>query len=334
MTDSSPKVRARRTAVYRSLRFRNHDTGQHPENPGRMVAIDAALDRSGLLDGRVEPDFAPATTEMVERVHDPRYVQALHRFVEQGGGWIDGDTYCGPDSLETSLLAAGVAGAAVDAVLDGTHPAAFVLARPPGHHATVARAMGFCLINSVAVAAAHALARGLERVAIVDWDVHHGNGTQDIFYDRADVLFCSVHQYGHFYPGTGAAGERGHGSGDGYTINAPLPAGGEDRIYRQVFDEMFHLPIQEFHPELLLVSAGFDAHEHDPLGSMAVTEQGFADLTKRVMRYAEEAGHNRVVALLEGGYDPAALGRSVVTVLQTLDGVASERYDDVTPAAP
>ena len=323
-----------RTALFRSGLFRNHDTGQHVENPYRMVAIDDALERSGLLDGRPEPAFDPATVDAVERVHDPRYVQALHRFVEQGGGWIDGDTYCGPDSLDTALLAAGAAVAAVDAVLDEIHPTAFVLARPPGHHATTGRAMGFCLINSVAVAAAHALSRGLERVAIVDWDVHHGNGTQDIFYGRNDVLFCSVHQYGHFYPGTGAARERGRGAGEGYTINAPLPAGGGDAVYRQVFDELFFLPIQEFHPELILVSAGFDAHERDPLGGMAVTEQGFADLTTRVLRYAEQAGHHRVVALLEGGYDPDALGRCVVTVLQTLDGAVSDGYDGSRPAAP
>src|SRR5215207_68004 len=272
-----------RSALFRSLTFREHDTGGHPENAGRLVAIDTALERLDLLECRPDIPFTAAPDDVLARVHDPRYIAGIREFSSQGGGWLDADTAVSPSSVDVAALAAGAGVAAVDAALDGRAQRGFVLARPPGHHATPSRGMGFCLFNTVAVAAAHALARGLERVAIVDWDVHHGNGTQDIFYDRADVLFCSVHQYGHFYPGTGAAGERGHGTGAGYTINAPLPAGGGDRVYHQVFDEMFHLPIQEFHPELILVSAGFDAHEHDPLGSMAVTEQGFADLTKRVM---------------------------------------------------
>jgi acetoin utilization deacetylase AcuC-like enzyme len=311
-----------RTAIFRSHRFLGHDTGDHVENPGRIAAIDAELARSGLLSGRTEPAFKPAALEAIERVHNPRYVQALQEYIAAGGGWIGGDTYCSADTWETALLASGAGIAAVDGVLDGEYESAFVLARPPGHHATADTAMGFCFFNHVAVAAQHAIDRGLQRIAVIDWDVHHGNGTQDIFYDRDDVLFCSVHQFGLFYPGTGAANETGSGHGKGYTINAPMPAGSDDAVYRQVFDELFHLPIQEFHPELILISAGFDAHEHDPLGGMAVTERGFADLTKRVMTYAAEAGHNRVVAMLEGGYDPRALGRSVAKVLETLDGVA------------
>lgn len=322
----------RPTPIFRSRLFLRHDTGQHVENQGRIQAIDRALDSTGELEDRPEPDFRPADLAAVERVHDPRYLQALLTFAEQGGGWIDGDTFCGPDSVETALLSAGAAIAAVDAVLDGEHPRAFALGRPPGHHATGGRGMGFCLINSIAVAAAHALERGLQRIAIVDWDVHHGNGTQDIFYDRDDVLFCSVHQYGRFYPGSGAANERGSGRGAGYTINAPLPPGQGDRAYLQVMDEIFHLPIVEFHPELVLISAGFDAHEDDPLGSMLVTDRGFANLAQRVVNWAAEVGHDRVAAVLEGGYDPDALGRSVVSVLDVLDGDVAARYDGRRPA--
>ena len=303
------------------------------ERPERLAETFRALEGAGLLRHLERLPARSAPRAALELVHDASHVERV--LAEPRAPLrLDHEAWVGPGSATAALLAVGGMLEAVAAVVAREVDNAFVLARPPGHHATIGRGMGFCLINSVAVAAAHALARGLERVAIVDWDVHHGNGTQDIFYDRADVLFCSVHQYGHFYPGTGAASERGDGAGKGYTINAPLSAGGGDLVYRQVFDELFHLPIQEFHPELILVSAGFDAHEHDPLGSMAVTEQGFADLTKRVMRYAEEAGHNRVVALLEGGYDPTALGRSVVTVLQTLDGVAPERYDGEIPVAP
>ncbi|MCC6790779.1 MAG: histone deacetylase [Thermomicrobiales bacterium] len=320
------------TPILRSAKFLGHDTGDHVEHPLRIRAINQALEATGMLVDRPEPTFRPAEIAEVERVHTPEYIAALYEFGERGGGWIDNDTYCGTDSFEIALLAAGAAIAAVDIALDGPHPHAFALGRPPGHHATAGRGMGFCLINNVAVAAAHALSRGVQRVAIVDWDVHHGNGTQDIFYDRDDVLFCSVHQYGLFYPGTGHARERGHGHGTGHTINVPLSAGQGDRSYLHVMDEIFHMPIHEFHPELILISAGFDAHEHDPLGGMAVTDRGFARMAQRVVRWAEEAGHDRVAAVLEGGYDPGALGRSVVSVLNVLDGGAIDRYDEQHPA--
>lgn len=320
------------TPIFRSPLFMQHDTGDHVEHPRRIEAIDRALASADMLVDRPQPEFVPAEMDAVARVHDEQYLEALLAFSRDGGGWIDNDTFCGPDSVSTALLAAGAAIGAVDAVLDGPFPHAFSLGRPPGHHATPNKAMGFCLINNVAVAAAHALERGLQRVAIIDWDVHHGNGTQDIFYDIDDVLFCSVHQYGLFYPGTGGAQERGAGHGAGHTINVPLSAGQGDRTYLHVMDEIFHLPIQEFHPELILISAGFDAHEADPLGGMAVTDRGFARLADRVAQWADDAGHNRVVAVLEGGYHPSALGRSVVSVLDVLDGCAVDRYDGHNPA--
>ncbi len=313
-----PAPAPRGTALLRSPRFRGHDTRAHPENPSRLVAVDAELERAGLVAGRADVPFGPADPAAIERVHDPRYVAALHDLATRGGGWVDADTMVAPDSVDVALLAAGAAVAAVDATLDGVAARAFALVRPPGHHATPARGMGFCLFNSVAVAAAHAVARGLERVLIVDWDVHHGNGTQDAFYATDRVLFCSVHQ-SPFYPGTGAADERGRGAGEGFTINVPLRAGKGDDDYRRVFDEAFLPAARRYRPELVLVSAGFDAHRADPLGGMRLTEEGFADLARRVIDLAEASAGGRLVAVLEGGYDPPALGRSVATVLRVLD---------------
>jgi acetoin utilization deacetylase AcuC-like enzyme len=317
----------RPTAVLRSLRFRDHDTGEHVENAGRLVAIDAELERQDLLAGRPEVHFGPADLVDVERVHNPWYVEAIERAAAQGGGWLDQDTYLGPASFDVALLAAGAAVAAVDAALDGAASRSFALVRPPGHHATPERGMGFCLLNNVAVAAAHALARGIERVWIVDWDVHHGNGTQAVFEATDQVLFCSVHQ-SPFYPGTGAADERGVGRGEGYTINVPLRAGQGDEVYARVFDELFLPAARRYRPELVLVSAGFDAHRDDPLGGMRLTETGFASLARRVADFADEFAGGRVVAVLEGGYDPAALGRSGAATLRILDGEPPAGYSD------
>jgi acetoin utilization deacetylase AcuC-like enzyme len=309
----------KRAALFRSLAFRQHDTGDHPENAGRLMAIDTALERLNLLAGRPEIPFHAAPDELLARIHDPRYIAGIREFSAQGGGWLDADTPVGPRSAEVAALAAGAGVAAVEAVLDGRAQRGFVLARPPGHHATPSRGMGFCLFNSIAVAAAHALARGLDRVLIVDWDVHHGNGTQDAFYESDEVLFCSVHQW-PLYPGTGAASERGVGTGSGYTINVPLAAGATDDAYRDVFDQILLPAANAFQPQIVLISAGFDAHANDPLAGMLVTERGFASLARRVVEIAEEHADGRVVAFLEGGYDPPALAASVVATLAELDG--------------
>ena len=308
------------TALFRSPDFLGHETGGHPENPRRISAIDAELERAGLLAGRPTIAFGPASVDAMTRVHDARYVDALEALTARGGGFLDPDTMVGPDSVAVARLAAGAAIAGVDAVLDGRATRAFALGRPPGHHATPRRGMGFCLVNTIAIAAAHALDRGLERVLIVDWDVHHGNGTQDAFYATDQVLFCSVHQH-PLYPGTGAANERGSGPGEGFTINVPLPPGQDDEIYRRVFTERFLPAARAFRPELVLISAGFDAHAADPLGGMRLTEHGFADLARMVAEVASEWCDGRLVTVLEGGYDPGALGRSVVAVVQALDGV-------------
>ncbi|CAN5339712.1 histone deacetylase [soil metagenome] len=307
------------TLIAWSDRFLGHDTGDHVEHPSRAQAINERLVQSGLLANRPDMYVQSASTLLLERVHDRRYLEELERFSQRGGGWIDADTYLGPDSLEIAKLAAGAASGVVQQIVSGRAKRGFSLGRPPGHHATRERAMGFCLYNSIAVAAETALEAGLERVAIVDWDVHHGNGTQDIFYERSDVLFVSIHQY-PFYPGSGAARERGQGAGDGYTINLPLGARSGDGAYLELFDEIVAPALRTYEPEMLLVSAGFDAHIRDPLGGMCVTDHGFAELAERAVSLAEELCGGRIAAVLEGGYDVDALARSVEAVIRVFDG--------------
>jgi acetoin utilization deacetylase AcuC-like enzyme len=311
---------ARPTAVLTSPAFQGHDTGPHPEQPARMRAILAELESRDLLAGRPDLEFGRADRDLVARVHDPRYLDTLDQIVELGGGWIDPDTMCAVDSVDIAYLAAGAATSAVEAVLSGKISRAFALVRPPGHHATRTRGMGFCLINSIAVAAQAALDHGLERVAIIDWDVHHGNGTEAIFEAQSNVLYCSVHQYGRgFFPGTGEASDTGSGPGAGFTINVPLRPGGDDHTYDAAFSDLLQPRIEAYRPELILVSAGFDAHADDPLGSMRVTEQGFGEMANRVLEWADQFADGRLVAVLEGGYDQPALGRSVAAVLETFD---------------
>ncbi len=314
---------ARRTALLRSPAFLGHETGGHPEAPRRIAAIEAALTAADLLAGRPEVHFRPSGLAPLERVHDLAYLDTLEELALAGGGALDADTLVRRDSWDVALLGAGAAVAAVDAVLDGRAEAAFALVRPPGHHATPTRGMGFCLVNNAAVAAAHALSRGLERVLIVDWDVHHGNGTQDAFWERREVLFASLHQW-PLYPGTGAADERGGGAGLGFTLNVPLPPGTGDAAFLAAFDAAVAPAAHAYEPELVVVSAGFDAHAADPLAGMRLSEAGFAALGRRVAGLAEAFAGGRLVALLEGGYDPPALGRSVAATLRAFDGEVDE----------
>jgi acetoin utilization deacetylase AcuC-like enzyme len=319
---------ASRAALLRDSRFQGHDTGSHPENARRLHAIEQELAAGDLLRGRPNVSVGPAPDAALSLVHDARYVAGVREFAAQGGGYLDADTIVRPDSVDVAALAAGAGIAAVDAAMDGVAPRSFLLARPPGHHATPQRGMGFCIFNAIAVSAAHALERGVSRVMIIDWDVHHGNGTQDAFYDSDQVLFVSLHQ-SPLYPGTGAASERGEGRGSGYTINVPLRAGGGDDIYRTVFEEVVVPAAGAYQPELVLVSAGFDAHAADPLASMRVTEAGFAGMARRSRDIAETHADGRLIAFLEGGYDPPALARSVVATLAVLDNAdaAAERTD-------
>jgi len=286
--------------------FRAHDPGPgHPESPQRYDAVAAAVTASGAE--VVEP--RPASPEALERVHDPRHLELLRRLAETGGGAIDPDTVVGPPSFDAARLASGAAVAAVNAVLDGEIDTAFCAGRPPGHHAEPARAMGFCLINHVAVAAAHARWRGVEKVAILDWDAHHGNGTQAAFWRDPSVLYVSLHQFPH-YPGTGTPFERGDGAGEGTTVNLPLVAGTSEQHYLDTFRAMALPAIREFEPGLLCVSAGFDAHRDDPLCSLGLSAEAFGVMTEEVA----EIGAGPVY-VLEGGYNLAALEQSVAAVL-------------------
>lgn len=304
-----------------SDRFLGHDTGDHVEHPSRAWAIKERLVAAGLLAKSPDMYVQSVSMALLERVHDPGYLESLERFSDTGGGWIGPDTFLGPDSLEVAKLAAGSASEITRQIVTGKAKRGFSLGRPPGHHATPAHAMGFCFYNSIAIAAVTALEAGLERIAIVDWDVHHGNGTQDIFYDRSDVLFVSVHQY-PFYPGSGGARERGRDAGEGYTLNLPLGAGAGDDTYLRLFDQVIAPAVRSYEPQLILVSAGFDAHAHDPLGGMCLTELGFAEMAERAVGLADELCGGRIAAVLEGGYDVDALARSVEAVIRVFDGAS------------
>lgn len=309
------------TALILSDRFRLHDTGAHPENAQRLVAIERHLHECGLINERAVLDPEPATPEDIALVHDPEYIRFIEHIAHAGGAYLDSDTYVSPLTYETAMLAAGAAIQAVDYVLDGAAPRVFVFPRPPGHHALRRQGMGFCIFNNIAVAARHALERcGLRRVAIIDWDVHHGNGTQEAFYDTDEVLFFSVHQW-PLFPGTGHRDEEGVGYGQSYTVNLPLPPGSDDADYARVFDDVIGPRLIEYAPDLILVSAGFDAHRDDPLALMEVTERGFYGMARRVREWADQLSEGRLVLLLEGGYNQRALVRSVEATIRALDAL-------------
>jgi acetoin utilization deacetylase AcuC-like enzyme len=302
-----------RTGLVRHEAFARHDTGRgHPERPARLAAIHARLEASGLLAEVDCLEPAPAPVAWIARVHDEGYVRAVERACAAGMRVLDaGDTVASEASYGAALIAAGGAVQAVDRVMDGTWGNAFVACRPPGHHAERAEAMGFCLFNNVAVAAAHLRAvRGLSRVAILDWDVHHGNGSQHAFEADPSVFYASLHQW-PWYPGTGAADERGVGAGVGATLNCPQPAGSGDPEWLRALETQVIPALERFAPEFVLVSAGFDAHERDPLSSTRVSTEGFRRMTEMVHAFAASRCGGRVVSLLEGGYDLDALAESV-----------------------
>jgi acetoin utilization deacetylase AcuC-like enzyme len=273
------------TLLLYSPLFLEHQPGAgHPERPARLSSVKALLDTTPVK-GTTWAEPRPASLEALRRVHGAELVEALAR-TKGHRVQLDPDTATSAQSYDAAVLAAGAALDAVDAVLDGRHANAFALVRPPGHHAEPARAMGFCLFNNIAIAAEHALARGLSRVAVLDWDVHHGNGTQAAFYGRRDVLYLSSHQF-PFYPGTGDVTEVGKGDGKGFTVNCPLPAGLGDADYGAVFHSLFLPVLQAYRPELLLVSAGFDPHQSDPLASMQLSERGFAAMASAMKSLAD-----------------------------------------------
>jgi acetoin utilization deacetylase AcuC-like enzyme len=305
--------------LFSSDRFADHLTPPgHPERverAGVMQVVAAEFRRNGGT--VVEP--RAATDEELALVHDAEYVSMIRETAGRAVA-LDADTYTSPDSYEVARLAAGAAIGAVDHALKGGKDArAFALVRPPGHHAERNKAMGFCLFNSIAIAAAVARARGLSRVAIVDYDVHHGNGTQSSFYSDHSVLFISSHQY-PFYPGTGAADEVGSAAGRGFTVNLPLVAGATDADYEHVYSRIAWPVLRQFKPELILLSAGFDAYQDDPLGGMRVTVAGFERLTAALVDVAEEVCGGRVVAVVEGGYDMTGLGDGLRAAIRALSG--------------
>lgn len=297
--------------------FRQHLTGPgHPERPERLDAIVAGIKARGMAEKLEWVEPTPATSEQLLRVHTRNHVDEMLALRGQTAE-IDDDTQVSPASIDAALLASGACVQAVDLVLGNREAAAFCLGRPPGHHAERDRAMGFCLFNQVAVAAAHAIAdKGVSRVLIIDPDVHHGNGTQDIFYERGDVCYLSIHQW-PLFPGTGRASERGVGAGEGFTVNIPLPPGSGDAEYLAIAENVVRPLIRSFAPELVLFSAGFDAHGDDPLGGMNVTTEGFAAFYSRLLRELAERKIPSVFAL-EGGYSLAALEETVPAVLMEL----------------
>jgi acetoin utilization deacetylase AcuC-like enzyme len=309
-----------RTAFVYHPEFLEHDTGPgHPERADRLRAILARLERNRVLDAlvRLAPEEAPL--EALARVHAPAHIERVARFSAQGGlVGVTPDTVASPSTFRAARLAAGAVLQAIDAVMAGQVNNAFCAVRPPGHHAERDQAMGFCFFNNVAVGARHAQDRySLRRVAIIDWDVHHGNGTQHSFEEDETVFFFSIHQYPH-YPGTGSGQERGQGRGLGFTLNAPMPAGSTDQDYVRVFQEQLRPALDEFRPQLLLLSAGFDAHWADPLGQVRLTEEGYALLTREILDAAAAHARGRLVSVLEGGYDLEATSASVEAHLREL----------------
>jgi len=319
--------------------FRHRSAAYHPERPERLEAARAAIERAEqegrLAFSAVAP--RPATDEELSRVHDPSFVKWL-RTLDGEQGYIDADTYVSPESVSVAELAAGGTVAMVDALLDGPVKRGIALVRPPGHHARPDHAMGFCLLNNVAIAAAHARARGLERVAIVDWDVHHGNGTQDAFWDDPNVLYVSTHQF-PFYPGTGAVQETGERDGAGFTVNVPLTAGGGDGVYRAAFERVILPVLSDYAPQLILVSAGFDASARDPLAEMTLSADAFGWMARALRGIADASADGRIALVLEGGYDLVALEAGLLAATRgIIDGTAVDiarlpDHEDVARAA-
>ena len=311
------------------VRFDAHaPPGHHPERPERLIAARAGV--RGAVGATFEPVPArPASDEELARVHDSHFIEALSKLRGESG-YLDPDTYVSAQSVDVARLAAGSLVAMVDAMIDGPLAKGVALLRPPGHHARPARAMGFCLLNNVAVAAAHARARGLQRVAVVDWDVHHGNGTQEMFWRDASVLYLSTHQF-PFYPGTGALDEVGEGDGKGYTVNVPLGAGGNDAVYASAFERVLLPVLDAYAPELVLVSAGFDAAARDPLAQMELSSDVFGWMARAIARVTAGSSQGRMALVLEGGYDLVALEggmRSAIEGMVTGTAVEPGRAPD------
>ena len=302
------------TAIIHHPVFEKHDTGfGHPERPERYrIVIDALQGDDDLWKGVVEVEAGEAKRSDIQACHTPQHFKHVEEAVREGRGYLDADTMVSGDSLEAALRGAGASCQAVDLIVEGAAKNAFVPVRPPGHHATPDRAMGFCLFNNAGVAARYAQKRykEIDQVAILDWDVHHGNGTQGIFYDDPSIFYFSMHQY-PWYPGTGSRGETGQGRGRGYTLNVPLKAGTPTGDQRRAFDSAIEEIAAKFTPDLVIISAGFDAHADDPLGQLLLTDADFVQMTRVVKQWAGESCGGRIISCMEGGYNLDTLGETV-----------------------
>nr|QNO53633.1 hypothetical protein NGENPBHE_00033 [Methanosarcinales archaeon ANME-1 ERB6] len=306
--------------------YLKHDTGYHPESAERLVSIMRKLEEAGFMEKlrRIVP--VKASKEQIQYVHAPEYIKKVEAMCKGGGGMLDSDTPVCTDTYEIALLSAGGVIKAADEVMDESNNLRriFALIRPPGHHATTNKGMGFCIFNNIAIAAEHLKRKyGIKRVLIADWDVHHGNGTQEVFFDDPSVLYFSTHQYPH-YPGTGWVDEVGKGEGEGFTVNVPLPAGVDDAGYLYALNNILVPIAMDFSPEFVLVSVGFDAHVADPLASMNVTSPGFGLFTDVLKGIAKKNGKGRIVMALEGGYNLDAIAKSTLSVFNSLLSNVSE----------
>jgi len=305
--------------IYDSV-YLEHDTGAHVENSQRLITTMSLLEENQLMDKLILLPPRPASIDELAMVHAREYISQIETKVTRGGGWLDADTVTSPGSYKAAINAAGGVLTAVDAVMSNRVDSAFALVRPPGHHATCWQTMGFCLFNNIAIATKYVLANyNIERVLIVDFDVHHGNGTQDVFYADPNVLYFSTHQY-PFYPGTGSIDETGARDGQGFTVNVPLVAGWGDEEYQAVFEDILAPVARRFQPQLIMVSAGYDAHWADRIALMQVSVSGFARLVEITKILADTLCQGKLVFTLEGGYHHEALASSIAATLNTLLG--------------